>query len=83
MADGVNTRGFYPDTADLENMKHVKGKIDQAEIEVNTVKVFIGMFSFPECEHWNIDVEIKKIAEHEQVDIGVLPEAPDIRIFRS
>ena len=57
--------------ADLENMKYVKGKIDQAEIEVTHSQLSPpGKFSFLRCEHWDIDSVLKKITERKVQDFG-------------
>ena len=70
-----------PLQADLENMKYVKGKIDQAEIEVTDKRpIPPGMFSFLKCEHWNIDIVIRKMTETNRPDPGEIPGIPNINI---
>lgn len=67
--------------ADLENMKYVKGKIDQAEIEVTQDQPSSpGMFSFLKCEHWNIDTVLLEIIEPKVQVIGEIPGVPAIII---
>lgn len=67
------------EAADLENMKYVKSKIDQADIEVMQGQpITTNMLSFLKCEHWNIDLVIKKMIEPDPPDFGEIPGIPNI-----
>ena len=52
--------------ADLENMKYVKGKLDQADIEVMQDQLTAtGFLQFLKCEYWDIDIVIKICLSHQ------------------
>lgn len=67
--------------AEMERMKYVKSKIDQADIEVTQNQLITtGMFPFLKCEHWDIDIVIGKMIEPKLHDLGEIPRVPNIKI---
>lgn len=67
--------------AEMERMKYVKGKIDQAEIEVTQGQVNnTGTLRFLKCEHWNIDIDLKRMIKPTILDRCKIPGVPEIQI---